>query len=105
MRIRKTFVMKLFPGCEEEYESRHENIWPKLVKVLKSHGVHNYSISLHRDTFQLFGYAEIDSEVQWQNIARTPECQEWWAYMGDLMETNGDNSPKTVQLSEVFYLE
>jgi L-rhamnose mutarotase len=30
----------------------------ELAAVLKAHGVHNYSIFLHRDTRQLFAYAE-----------------------------------------------
>lgn len=105
MNIRKTFVMKLNPGCEEEYTRRHENLWPRLEKVLKSHGVNNYSISLLRETRQLFGYAEIESEEKWSNIALTEECREWWDYMKDLMETNEDNSPKSVELSELFYLK
>lgn len=105
MRIRKTFIMILNPGCEGEYKRRHDDLWPRLKEVLKSHGVHNYSISLCRETRQLFGYAEIDSEAQWDSIAGTRECQEWWKYMSDIMATNTDNSPKSTGLTEVFHLD
>ena len=105
MRIRKTFIMQLNPGCEEEYKKRHDELWPEMKQLLKSHGVHNYSISLCRETNELFGYAEIDSEEQWSNIADTEECQKWWKYMGNIMVTNADNSPVSTQLNEVFYLE
>ena len=53
--IRKAFVMSVNAGQETEYERRHRPIWPELEAVLKSHGVHNYSIFLHAETRQLFG--------------------------------------------------
>lgn len=43
--------------------------WPELEKVLKDHGVSNYSIFLHPETRQLFGYAEIENEEQWASAA------------------------------------
>ena len=69
MKIRKAFVMSVNPGAEEEYEKRHNSIWPELEKVLKDHGVSNYSIFLHPEKHQLFGYAEIENEEQWAAIA------------------------------------
>jgi len=52
--IRKAFVMSVTPGFEEEYQRRHSPIWPELEAVIKSHGVHRYSIFLHPETQQLF---------------------------------------------------
>ena len=63
--IRKAFVMSVHAGQEAEYERRHRPIWPELEKVLKDHGVHNYSIFLHAETRQLFAYAEIEDEAHW----------------------------------------
>ena len=103
--IRKAFLMKLKPGCREEYERRHTPIWPELQKVLKEHGVHNYSIFLERDTNRLFGYAEIESEELWRQIASTEVCRRWWAHLKELMETNSDNNPVKAELEEVFRLE
>ena len=31
--------------------------------------------------------------------------KKWWKYMADIMETNQDNSPVTIALEQVFYLE
>ena len=50
MKIRKAFVMSVNTGAEEEYEKHHNPIWPELEKVLKDHGVSNYSIFLHPET-------------------------------------------------------
>ena len=103
--IRKSLVMQLRPGCEQEYETRHNPIWPELEATLKSHGVLNYSIFLHPTTRQLFAYAEIEDDARWQAIAQTAVCQRWWAHMRELMDTNPDNSPVAVALREVFHIQ
>jgi L-rhamnose mutarotase len=103
--IRKAFVMSVNAGCEVEYERRHRPIWEELHAVLKAHGVHNYSIFLHPETRQLFGYAEIEDEARWAAIAQTPVCQRWWKHMGDVMPSNPDNSPVSAGLKEVFHID
>jgi L-rhamnose mutarotase len=103
--IRKSFVMSVNAGSEEEYERRHSPIWPELEQVLRSHGVHNYSIFMHPGTRQLFGYVEIEDEEGWNAIAQTEICQKWWAHMTDVMPTNADNSPVARELKEVFHLD
>jgi L-rhamnose mutarotase len=103
--IRKAFLMTLKPGQQEEYERRHNPIWPELRELFKQQGVHQYSIFLDRGTDRLFAYAEIESEELWQQIARTEVCRRWWARMKDLILTNADDSPVVVVLDEVFHLE
>jgi L-rhamnose mutarotase len=103
--IRKAFVMSVHPGREAEYAQRHQPIWSDLADVLKAHGVHNYSIFLHEETRQLFGYVEIEDEARWAAIARTEVCQRWWKRMGDIMPSNSDHSPVSRELKEVFHLE
>ena len=102
--IRKAFVMSVSPGHEAEYARRHQPIWQELADILKAHGVHNYSIHLHPETRQLFGYAEIENEERWQAIAQTEVCKRWWKHMADVMPSNPDNSPQSAALQEVFYL-
>ena len=103
--IRQAFVMSVHDGSEVEYEKRHRPIWPDLERVLKSHGVHNYSIFLLAETRQLFAYAEIEDEARWNAIAQTPECKRWWKHMGDVMPSNPDNSLVAAPLREVFHLD
>ncbi|MGL5956129.1 MAG: L-rhamnose mutarotase [Brevinema sp.] len=103
--IRKAFVMSVNKGSEEVYQKRHDELWPELREVLKSHGVHEYSIFLHKETNQLFGYVCIESEEHWANIAQTEVCQRWWGFMKDIMPSNLDHSPISVDLQEVFYLK
>ena len=103
--IRKAFLMSVNPDAHDEYERRHRPIWRELEAVLKNHGVSNYSIFLDDKTGQLFGYAEIESEEQWADIADTEECRRWWAYMKDTMLTDPDSSPVSKGLREVFHLD
>ncbi|MCK0191489.1 L-rhamnose mutarotase [Arenibacter sp. F20364] len=102
--IRKAFKMMVYPDRIEEYAKRHNPIWKDLEEVLKKHGVHNYSIFFDSESHSLFGYAELESEEKWNAIANTQICKDWWAHMADLMETNSDNSPVSIDLKEVFYL-
>ena len=102
--IRKAFVMSVNAGEEAEYERRHRPIWKELEDVLKAHGVHSYSIFLHPQTRQLFGYAELEDEKRWNAIASTDVCRRWWAHMKEVMPSNPDNSPVSLELREVFHL-
>lgn len=97
--------MSVHAGAEQEYERRHNPIWPELEKVLKDHGVRNYSIFLHAESRQLFGYAEIGSEEQWAAIASSEVCRKWWKHMADLMPAHPDHSPVSAPLREVFHLD
>ena len=103
--ITKAFRMSVNPDRHQEYEKRHNPIWPELEEALKSHGVHNYSIFLDPDTGELFGYAEIEDSDRWAAIAETDVCKRWWAYMKDIMPSNPDNSPISKDLVRVFHID
>ncbi len=103
--IRKAFVMSVDAGKETEYQKRHSPIWAELHETLKAHGVHNYSIFLHPQTRQLFGYVQIEDQARWDAIAQTPICRKWWAHMKDVMPSNPDNSPVSTELREVFHID
>jgi L-rhamnose mutarotase len=101
---RVAFKMKLFPGFQEEYLKRHNEIWPELVSLLKETGISEYSIFLDKETLSLFGVLKISSALKLADLPKDPVMQRWWTYMGDIMESNPDNSPVSIPLSEVFYL-
>ena len=101
----KGFKMKLYEGQEAEYARRHALLWPEMKETTHTYGGKNYSIFLDRDTLTLFGYIEIESEEKWAESANTEICRKWWDYMADIMETNPDNSPVSVDLINVFHLD
>lgn len=103
--IRKAFVMQVNPDAHAEYQQRHSPIWPELEQTLKAHGAHHYSIYLDERHSLLFATVEIESEAQWNAVAKTEICQRWWKHMADVMPANGDNSPISHDLKPVFYLD
>jgi L-rhamnose mutarotase len=99
------FKMKMKPGCREEYIKRHNAIWPELKEMIKNGGVSDYSIFLDEETNILFGVQKVSGEEFSQDMGVNPIVAKWWDYMKDIMETNPDNSPVTIPLEEVFYME
>lgn len=101
----KGFKMKLFPGKEKEYERRHNLLWEEMKEMIHEYGGSNYSIFLDKETNILFGYIEIREETLWNKSTDTEICRKWWNYMADIMETNPDNSPVSIDLDMVFHLD
>jgi L-rhamnose mutarotase len=102
---RFAFKMKMFPGFKEEYRKRHGEIWPELVRMLKDEGIGNYSIFLDEETNILFAYQEQSGTSSSQDLGQTEIVKKWWKFMADIMETNPDNSPVTIPLEQVFFME
>ena len=102
---RVAFKMYLKPGFEKEYEKRHAEIWPELKKLLKESGVNDYSIYWDKETNILFATQKIEGEKSSQDMGINPIVQQWWDYMADIMEVNEDNSPISIPLKELFYME
>jgi len=101
---RIAFKMKLFKGKEDEYKKRHDEIWPELKSLLKTTGIEDYSIFLDTETNVLFGVLKIEDPRKLEELPYRPIMKKWWSYMKDIMETNEDESPVSVRMSEVFYL-
>jgi len=99
------FKMKLNPGFREEYKKRHDEIWPELKELLKREGIGNYSIFLDEETNTLFAYQEQSGDSSSQDLGSNEIVKKWWKYMADIMETNPDNSPVTIPLEQVFFME
>ncbi len=102
---RFAFKMKLKPGFAEEYKKRHDAIWPELKELIKSTGVSDYSIFLDEETNTLFASQKVSGESGSQDLGTNPVVRKWWDYMADIMECNPDNSPVSIPLKEVFYLD
>ena len=101
----KGFKMKLYDGMAEEYERRHNALWQEMKAMIHAYGGSNYSIFLDKETNILFGYIELENEEKWSKSAETYICRKWWDYMADIMETNPDNSPVSIDLKKVFHLD
>jgi L-rhamnose mutarotase len=103
--MKVAFKMRLKPGFKEEYQKRHEEIWPELKQLLKESGVSDYTIFLDEETNTLFGVQQQAGGQSSQDLGSLPVVQRWWAYMADIMETNDDHSPVTTPLTRVFHMD
>jgi L-rhamnose mutarotase len=96
--------MQLFKGKEEEYKRRHDAIWPELEQLLKETGISEYSIFHDEASGALIGVLKITDPKGLDDLPNHPVMKRWWHHMKDIMETNADNSPRSIPLEEVFYL-
>ena len=97
------FKMYLKPNVVEEYQKRHDRIWPELAELLKESGIGTYHIFHDPETDCLFAYQETYGGDS-QSLGENPIVQKWWEYMSDLMETHPNRSPKQLNLNKVFSL-
>jgi L-rhamnose mutarotase len=104
MPDRIAFRMNLHPGQAAEYEKRHDEIFPELVVALKQAGISDYTIWLDPQDHHLFGILTRSDDHTLAQLPDTEIMKRWWAFMGDIMDSNPDNSPVQVPLKQVFYL-
>ena len=102
---RLAFKMYLNEGQKEVYKKRHDELWPELKKILKEAGISEYSIFLDEETNILFAFQKIENEGGSQDLGENETIKKWWAFMADIMKTNPDNSPVSMPLEEVFYMD
>ena len=98
------FKMKLNFGKVEEYKKRHDEIWPDLLKLLKESGIYDYSIFFDEETHILFGVLWRKNNHEMDSLPEKKLMKKWWDFMGDIMETNDDKSPKSKDLPSVFHM-
>ena len=75
--------------------------------VLKEHGISNYSIFIHPETNQLFGYLEIEDEGKLKKISQNEVCHKWWLYMKEFLVSDSENSikAKEEEMREIFHID
>jgi len=97
--------MKLKQGFESEYKKRHDEIWPELAELLTVSGISDYSIYLDEESLTLFGCLKATDDNTIEQLPQHPIMKKWWDYMADIMDTNPDNSPVSIELKEVFHMD
>ena len=98
------FRMTLHPGQATEYEKRHDEIYPDLLRALKDAGVSDYSIWLDPEDNHLFGILTRSDDNTLDALPQTEVVQRWWAFMSGIMDSHPDNAPVQIALRRVFHL-
>ena len=102
---RHGFKMKLKPGNQAEYKRRHDEIWPGLVTLLREHGICDYHIFHDPETDILFAVQHRKEGATPDELPKHPVMQEWFAHMGDIMETDETGAPLVAPIVEVFHMD
>ena len=71
---------------------------------MKANGVSDYSIFWDKETNVLYAVQKNDGAGS-QDMGDNEIVKKWWDYMADIMAVNPDNSPVSIPLEEVFYME
>ncbi|WP_122158902.1 L-rhamnose mutarotase [Paraburkholderia sp.] len=99
------FRMVLNPGMREEYERRHQQIWPELVDALQQAGVRDYRIFFDADSHHLFAVLTRTRDHQMDHLPELDVIRKWWDHMADIMQTAPDHTPLQQALEPVFHLQ
>ena len=79
----------VLPGKLEEYNRRHDEIWPEMTEVLNQAGIRNYTIWNLRN--ELFGYYECDDlDYALRVQAESPVVARWNVSMEGIMVMDAD---------------
>jgi L-rhamnose mutarotase len=96
--------MYLNPGQRQEYQRRHDEIWPELAALLAQSGIQNYSIFFDGTSDTLIGYLERTEGHTMAELPNHPVMKKGWNHMKDIMQYNADGTPVAITLDELFHL-
>ncbi|RFO95761.1 L-rhamnose mutarotase [Rhodoferax lacus] len=99
------FRMFLHEGQVAEYQRRHDAIWPELKALLTEAGVRDYSIYMDAQHHVLFAVLHRLPGHTMETLPQHPVMQKWWAFMGDIMQSNADGSPVVEALPCMFHMD
>ncbi|MBT5874891.1 MAG: L-rhamnose mutarotase [Candidatus Latescibacteria bacterium] len=92
-------VLKLKPGCYDEYKKRHDKLWPELEEVMTTHGV---DMVIFRFNDFLFLHGTAPTQQDWDAIANNPVTPKWNAHMAEVLETDEAGEIELHALPEAF---
>lgn len=105
--VRVGFILKVKRDLIEEYQRRHEDVWPEMKDALSRNGWHNYTLFM-RDDGMLFGYFETPESFQaaLDGMEGEEVNERWQEEMAPFFEGTGLHADQMMeQLVEVFHLE
>ena len=102
---RMLFVMKLHEGMVEEYERRHEDVWPDLLGDLWAAGWRNYS--LFRRGLEVYGYAECHPDVATAlgAMGGSEANARWAAWFTEVIEVLTDETGSLRMAPQVWQMD
>jgi len=102
---RLCFLIELEPGTEQEYERRHDELWPEMHAALKAAGYRNYSLFRRGST--VIGYAECVPDVAAVLAAMdaAPVTPPWNESFQGIIRRITDDAGDLIRAAEVWHLD
>lgn len=102
---RVCFLLRVRPERLAEYKSRHEHVWPEMLRALTDSGWRNYSLFLREDGL-LIGYLEtVDFQKSLQLMAATDVNERWQREMKPFFVNDSGRPDQMMErIEEVFHL-
>ena len=92
-------VLKLKPGCYDEYRKRHDELWPELADLMTTHGI---DMAIYRFEDYLFVCGTAPSEEDWKAIGTHPVTPHWNEYMSEVLESDANGELVRYILPQAF---
>ncbi len=67
----------LRPGVEEEYQVRHDEIWPEMVEALHAAGFSEMRLFRHEQMVSIYSVCHPDAETAWARLRATEVNARW----------------------------
>ena len=92
-------LLKLKPGCEAEYNKRHDELWPEMVEAMHKAGV---NMVIYRHENSLFLFATATDQAAWDALDRDPVTPQWDKFMSDILASDEQGRPIVENLPRMF---
>ena len=102
---RACFVMQLHPGKEEEYQRRHDEIWPEMVEALKASGFSNYTLFRRGTTVYAYLECHPDRATAFAAMGATDVNARWQEWFSDVLAEITDADGDLFWADEVWHLD
>ena len=102
---RVCFTFEIYEGMEGEYQKRHDEIWPEMVRDIQAAGFTNYS--LFRRGTNVVGYFEAipDAKTATQNMGTSEVNAKWAEWFKEIIVNLTDTKGNLMVMKEVWHLD
>lgn len=99
------FLMDVIPGREDEYQRRHDEIWPELVAELQEAGVRNYTLFRRGTTVIAYAECHPDAATAFGRVGAAEVNARWSEWFADVLARHTDENGGLIEASEVWHLD
>ncbi len=102
---RVCFTFEIYEGQEAEYDKRHDEIWPELVKDINEAGFTNYTIFRRGNTAVGYFEAVPDKKTALEKMGKSPANAKWAEWFKSVIVNLADGHGNLLEMREVWHLD